>query len=185
MLIRRESLRTNLIFAAIVVAGLALDLSSKSYVKSRHLETPFRSSGVVVIPGCFNILFRENAGGVFGIGQGKAALFVAFTVVALGVLTWLFLTTDRSQPHLNIGLALITAGAMGNLYDRVFNAGKVRDFIDWYIGRYHWYTFNLADACICIGVGLLMLDILLAKPRDVDAAEQAEEAGETRPSHLR
>ncbi len=175
-MIRRESRRTNLIFAAIVVAGLAVDLSTKSYVKSRCRKTQFHSTCVVVIPGCFSISFRENSGGVFGIGQGKAALFVAFTVVALGVLTWLFLTTDRSQPHLNIGLALITAGAMGNLYDRVFNAGKVRDFIDWYIGRYHWYTFNIADACICVGVGLLMLDILLSKPHDSDAAEQAEEA---------
>jgi signal peptidase II len=55
--------------------------------------------------------------------------------------------------------ALITGGALGNLYDRI-HAGAATDFLDFYSGRYHWYTFNLADSAICIGAGLLMLTML-------------------------
>ena len=177
-MIRRESLRTNLFFAGCVVVFLAFDLWSKSYVREHYDKPQYHVRGHDVIPGYLSIWYKENAGGVFGIGQGKAPLFVAFTVVALGALTWLTLTTDRSLVHLNIGIALVTSGALGNLYDRVFNGGCVRDFIDCYVGRgalsrllvrwfgtCHWYTYNIADACICVGVGLLMLDILLNRPR--------------------
>ncbi len=174
-MIRRERLRTNLIFALIVAAGLAADLGSKSYVRKHFWRTQFQPQGHPVIPGCFSIWYKENAGGVFGLGQGKAPFFIVFTLGALGVLTWMFLTTDRSQTHLNVGIALITAGALGNLYDRLFNHGRVRDFIDWYIGSYHWYTFNIADACICVGVGLLMLDLLFGKPPEEEPAASQKE----------
>ena len=153
-------MRTNLVFAACVVVFLAADLWSKSYVKTHCGRAAHR---IDVIPGCYSIRFSENPGGVFGIGQGRTHWFIAFTLLALGVLAWLFLTADRSHTHVNVGIALITSGALGNLYDRILN-GAVRDFIDWYIGSYHWYTFNIADACICVGVAFLMLDALLGRP---------------------
>ena len=57
------------------------------------------------------------------------------------------------------GLALIFGGAMGNVFDRV-RAGPVTDFLISCSGSYHWYTFNLADASICTGAGLLLLSML-------------------------
>ena len=60
--------------------------------------------------------------------------------------------------HWTTALALITGGALGNLYDRI-HAGAATDFLDFYAGTYHWYTFNLADTAICIGAGLLILSM--------------------------
>ena len=64
-----------------------------------------------------------------------------------------------------IGLALIFGGAMGNVFDRV-RAGAVTDFLDFYVRTYHWYTFNVADASICTGAGLLMLSMFLSTRRE-------------------
>lgn len=162
ILASREKLKINLVFAGCVLLCLSADLWSKSWV-ARHYG-PVQLSGHDVIPGVLGIWYKENAGGVFGIGQGKRHLFVLLTFAALVALVWLCLTTDRKELHLNLGIALVTAGALGNLYDRL-KYGVVRDFIDFHIGDlYHWYTFNIADSCICIGVGLLALDILFRKP---------------------
>ena len=58
-------------------------------------------------------------------------------------------------------MALVFGGALGNVYDRL-HAGTVTDFLDFYVGTYHWYTFNLADTAICVGAGLLILSMLRA-----------------------
>ena len=61
-----------------------------------------------------------------------------------------------------VGLALILGGALGNLWDRIFD-GHVVDFLEFYIGPYHWPAFNVADSAIVIGALLLMSEILFAK----------------------
>ena len=61
---------------------------------------------------------------------------------------------------MQISLGLITAGVVGNLYDRLFNEGRVRDFIDVYRGHWHWPAFNVADSLLCIGVGLIIIGML-------------------------
>jgi signal peptidase II len=68
-------------------------------------------------------------------------------------------------------LTLILSGAVGNLYDR-FAYGYVVDFLDFYIGEYHWPAFNVADSCITIGAGLLLLTALLG-----EAHQPREETG--------
>ena len=70
---------------------------------------------------------------------------------------------ERGPDRLSIaGLSLILGGAAGNVFDRIV-AGQVTDFLDFYIGNYHWYTFNLADAAIVAGAGFLILHVLLAE----------------------
>ncbi len=61
-----------------------------------------------------------------------------------------------------IGLALVLGGAAGNLFDRIV-WGRVTDFLEFYIGDLHWPTFNVADSCIVIGSGLLLLELLRPK----------------------
>jgi signal peptidase II len=68
----------------------------------------------------------------------------------------------RSTRALLWGLALILGGAAGNLLDRIVS-GRVTDFLDFYIGDYHWPAFNVADSAIVIGCGLLLLDMLRPK----------------------
>lgn len=176
---KRQQRKTNAVFAFCVISCLALDLWSKDWVQ-RHYG-PRQAFTRDLIPGVLGVWYKENAGGVFGIGQGKSHLFVAFTFVALAALAWLFLSTDRRALHMNLGIALISAGALGNLYDRLLNAGRVRDFIDVHIGDvYHWYTFNVADSCICIGVGLIALDAFLEGRRG-RRSEGEPDQGDTAP----
>ena len=72
---------------------------------------------------------------------------------------------DRQDRLTAAGLSLIFGGALGNVFDRV-RSGTVTDFLDFYSGGHHWYTFNLADAAICTGAGLLILSMLLSNRKD-------------------
>jgi len=73
------------------------------------------------------------------------------------VILGIFLLGGSRSRLVHVALGLFAAGVCGNLYDRVFNGGAVRDFIDVYYRSYHWHTFNAADTLLCIGVGLLII----------------------------
>ncbi|HXJ41648.1 MAG TPA: signal peptidase II [Bryobacteraceae bacterium] len=120
-----------------------------------------------LIPGLLNIIHSENPGIAFGIFQdgishNRTLALVAMSIIAVGVLAWLLWRIDRQDRYTAAGITLIFGGALGNVFDRI-RTGQVTDFIDFYTGSYHWYTFNLADAAICIGAGLLILGMFLAE----------------------
>src|SRR5689334_6186707 len=118
----------------------------------------------VVIPGLLNIVHSTNTGVAFGLladspNPVKGPLLIAFAVAVIGLLFWL-LVTGRAGGWLGEwGLALILGGAAGNVLDRAVHHSVI-DFIDFYIGAYHWYTFNLADSAILIGAGLVVIELL-------------------------
>lgn len=118
----------------------------------------------VVIPGLLNIVHSTNTGVAFGLladssSPVMAPLLIAFSVAVIGLLFWL-LATGRAGGWLGEwGLALILGGAAGNVLDRAVHHSVI-DFIDFYIGAYHWYTFNLADSAIVIGAGLVVIELL-------------------------
>jgi signal peptidase II len=119
-----------------------------------------------VIPGFFNIVHSQNPGVAFGIlsentSHMRTLLLAAMSVVAIFILAALLWRIDRQDNLTATGLALIFGGAVGNVWDRV-RAGSVTDFLDFYAGSYHWYTFNLADSAICVGAGLLILSMLMS-----------------------
>ena len=99
-----------------------------------------------------------NDGAAFGIASGQRYLLVAVSVIALIVILTVFLFSGSERKLVHIALGLFAAGICGNLYDRIFNNGLVRDFIDvvYWPGR-HWPAFNIADSMLCIGVGLLII----------------------------
>jgi signal peptidase II len=150
----------RLLALAMAVAVLAVDRWSKWIVESRFGAWDTK----VVIPGFFSIVRSENPGVAFGIfsensSHGRTLVLIALTIAAallLGRMVW----TARDQIT-SIGLALILGGALGNLFDRIY-AGAATDFLDFYAGHYHWYTFNLADTAICTGAGLLILSMVSA-----------------------
>jgi len=112
--------------------------------------------------GCDSGIFQyrslaESRGGV----RYRALLLVAMSVVAIFILAAMLWKIDRQDNLTATGLALIFGGAVGNVWDRV-RAGSVTDFLDFYAGSYHWYTFNLADSAICVGAGLLILSMLMS-----------------------
>ena len=87
-------------------------------------------------------------------------VFIALSLaISLGMFFWLAVNT---QKVVSIALGLIIGGALGNVIDRVrFNA--VADFIDFHYQAYHYPAFNVADSCIVVGAGILMLSSLLIK----------------------
>ncbi len=123
---------------------------------------------VPVIPGFFNLTRITNTGAAFGL-LGSAppsvtrVIFVAVAVVALVVLG-VFAWRSRHQHRLvGIGIGLVAGGALGNLVDRV-RLGAVIDFLDFFLGSYHWPAFNLADSAITVGVGcLLVVEFFVAR----------------------
>lgn len=100
--------------------------------------------------GMFNTI--ENSQLVFSFIQGT---------IAVGLSFWLW---NVEKKHFAVALGLIIGGALGNVIDRI-QMGAVADFLDFYIGVYHWPAFNLADSCVFIGVVILLFDEFLFKEK--------------------
>ena len=122
---------------------------------------------VAVLPGFFRLTHVQNSGAAFGLfaessSEWKVAVLVLFSILALAVVSALLWKNSHSMTTTGVGLSLILGGAVGNLWDRLL-AGHVVDFLDFYLGSYHWPAFNIADSAIVIGALLLVAEILFAK----------------------
>lgn len=131
---------------------------------------------IPVIPRFLRITHWTNEGAAFSLFANTAsphavrvALIVFTIVVALAVLGAMIFLGSRINLT-TIALALIFAGAMGNVHDRIAY-GSVVDFIEVHIFGYHWPDFNIADSSIVIGACLLFLDSLMAKKSPEPAKE--------------
>jgi len=126
--------------------------------------------GVTLIPKVLALELTLNHGAVFGIGQGQRTLFVMFTVVATVIIGGLFLRSGARQIVFHLCLAAVLAGALGNLFDRIF-VGAVRDMFHLFPGvdlpfGWHWpdgssglypWIFNVADVCLVCGIIALIV----------------------------
>jgi signal peptidase II len=117
-------------------------------------------SRITILP-FFDLVHVRNYGAAFSFlsDQGGWQRWF-FTVIALviSVVLVVFLRRQaRELTWLNLGFALILAGALGNVLDRIL-FGYVVDFLDFYVGGYHWPAFNVADSCIVMGAGLVIFD---------------------------
>jgi signal peptidase II len=140
-----------------------LDRVTKSLVAQRislHDSIP-------IIPGFFSLTHVQNRGAAFGLfdespTQWKIAILILFSIVALVVVATLLWKNGHAVSATGVGLSLVMGGAIGNLWDRLF-AGRVVDFLLFYIGSYHWPAFNVADTAIVCGAMLLVAEIVFAK----------------------
>ena len=120
-----------------------------------------------VLPGFFHLTHVQNRGAAFGLlsespSQWTVGMLITFSIAALVVVSLLLWRNSHSMSTTGVGLALILGGALGNLWDRAA-AGYVVDFLDFYVGSYHWPAFNVADSAIVIGALMLVAEILFAK----------------------
>ena len=114
----------------------------------------------------FNIILVWNNGVSFSMFSNNT-LIGRFLLIALSVTitTYVALYLKKEKNKLNrFALIIIIAGAIGNILDRL-RYGAVIDFLDFYIGEYHWPAFNLADIYICTGVGLIILNSIISKKK--------------------
>ena len=140
----------HLIFWPLVVIGIALDLWSKRAIFD-WLE---HRGSISIIDGFLRLVRALNDGAAFGLFSGHPYWLIVVSVVALLVIFAVFLFGGAKQRLVHVALGLFAAGVCGNLYDRIFNDGLVRDFIDVYYRQHHWPAFNVADSLLCIAVGL-------------------------------
>jgi signal peptidase II len=140
-------------------AVLALDQWTKAWIQA---TIPLWGKGAEIIPGFFQIVHSQNRGVAFGFFNTPDAstlqqwVFVAITLAAVVFLWFLARSEDNHGWMFPLGLGHVLGGALGNLADRL-RLGAVVDFLDVYVGTWHWPAFNLADSAICLGVGLLAI----------------------------
>lgn len=141
---------------------LLLDQITKLWVMA---SLPYYGA-VRVIPGFFDLVNIRNRGAAFGFLnrsdiEWQFWLFLAATLISVGVIFMLARSARQGDRFLFWGLGLVLGGAVGNLVDRVrFRA--VVDFLDFYVGQWHWPAFNVADIAICCGAVLVCLSLWLA-----------------------
>jgi signal peptidase II len=128
---------------------------------------------VSVIPNFLNFAYAQNTGVAFSFlddhgDAGRWGLSAVAGIAAILVLYY-FWRIPRTHDRLLGALGLLLAGIMGNVTDRL-RLGFVIDFIDVQFGNWHYPTFNLADAAICVGAGLLIIDMFFSK-KDVKTDE--------------
>lgn len=136
------------------------DQLSKGFIQ----ETMTWGESFPVLEGFFNITYVRNTGAAFGfLAQGanwlRYLLFLALPVI---ICLWLLVAIYQERKQKKIlawAYTLILAGAIGNLIDR-FSLGYVVDFLDFYCKSSHFPAFNIADSCITIGAGFLILDYI-------------------------
>ncbi len=148
-------------FLAIVIAVVSLDQVSKLWILNSFSLYESRE----LIPGFFSLTYLTNKGAAFGFLAGQTGawrhyLFLILGAVALVVIVLAWVRMRHAHTFYAISLPLIGGGALGNLIDRV-RLGSVVDFLDVYIGTYHWPAFNVADSAICVGVAVFLLANIL------------------------
>lgn len=150
-------------FAVIAGVVVVLDQITKQLVLAK---LPLHHT-ISVLPGFFNLTHIRNPGGAFGfLATGSQNLrnliFVGASTVAIGLIVYFYRNTPRTFPYLASALAMIFGGAVGNLIDRL-RFGEVVDFLDVYVGAYHWPAFNVADSAITIGITIFIVHVVLGK----------------------
>ena len=148
--------------AGYLLASFGIFLADQ-VTKAWAVKTLRAGTDYKIIPGFFDLIYTENPGIAFGQlqegGNFGRWLFVGLAVAAAVAVLYYFLRTPRNDDRILGSCALLLAGIVGNLVDRV-RFGYVIDFIALHAGQYHWPTFNIADAAITIGAILFAYDLV-------------------------
>ncbi len=157
---------TDIIFILIISAVILLDQFTKQLIMDNFSLHEHK----IVIPGFFNLVYVTNTGAAFGFLAGEQAMwrqvfFVTVAIVALLIMIFAYRHVKNQGRLFVFSIALIAGGAVGNLIDRL-RFGAVVDFLDFYVSRYHWPAFNVADSAITVGVGLFLLGMLLGMDKE-------------------
>ena len=167
---RRVPLSRYLFFAAPAVVGLVTDLATKTWL----FASPQLRAGEIhwLWRGHVGIQLAWNEGALFGIGQGRVWLFALMSVLAaIAIPVWLFVIGAARDAWLTFALGCVTAGVLGNLYDRLGLHGEnwpppspqagqpihaVRDWILWQLNdHWRWPNFNIADSMLVVGAAII------------------------------
>ena len=146
-----------------ILTLVTIDQWTKYYISSNF--NLYQSKPV--IENFFHLTYITNDGMAFGLSfpGGKRILLIMTIILTLFIIAYLW-KERNGHPLIKYGLAFILSGAFGNLIDRYLN-GKVVDFLDFMIGDYHWYVFNIADSSVTIGMILFIIHSIFYNQDDI------------------
>ena len=162
----------KLVYLATAGGVFVIDQMTKAWAVTRLRF----GEDISVIPNFLNFAYAQNTGVAFSMlddhgTSGRWGLSVIALIAGVMVI-YFFWRTPRTDDRILGALALLLAGIAGNVTDRM-RLGFVVDFIDVQFGSWHYPTFNVADMAICIGAGLLILDMFLSKRKERQAKQEA------------
>jgi len=150
-------MRILLVSAVVVV----IDQITKALTRA-HLDL---YDSIPVIANFFHLTYVTNDGMAFGLNfPGGIYLFSAVSIILTGVIFFYLWKEQNNHILMRLGLALILAGAVGNLIDRIL-FGKVVDFFDFMIAGHHWYIFNIADSSVTVGMIIYLYFSFIVHPK--------------------
>lgn len=150
---------------------LTLDLASKYWV-----ESALEFGQIIPVTGFFNLVLTYNPGAAFSFlsdQSGWQRWFLSSIAGTAILLIVFFLNKYKHEQLFCLSLSLVLGGASGNLYDRI-TLGHVVDFLDFYIGSYHWPAFNIADSAIFVGAVLMIYESFRNKNEPESATGKSE-----------
>ena len=157
----------------IIVGSIWLDQLTKWLAVTLLQGNP----SVPIIPEVFQLTYLENPGAAFGMLQNNRWVFLIVSTVGILAVLYYLIAKRPTSKLLCIALSFIVGGGIGNMIDRI-SLGFVVDFID-FCGIWS-YIFNVADSCVCIGMGLLVLYVILSMREEIKGQKQvkAEKEGD-------
>lgn len=154
--------KTLIILISVIAGGILLDLLTKLLV----VGLMSLGQSVTLIPGVLKLTYIRNYGAAFGMLSDHRWVFMVISTVAIiGIGIYLF-GYCKERMLLKVGLAMIISGGLGNMIDRVFY-GYVVDMINFCLFPFWKWIFNVADAFVCVGAGLVILAIVLDMIKEV------------------
>lgn len=158
-----------LLWILIIIGVITLDQVSKL------LAVAFLKGGdsLVIINKVLRFTYVENRGAAFGMLDDKRWIFMVLSTIGISVMAVFLFKFAKGEKLLSTALSFVIGGGIGNMIDRIF-LGFVVDFIDFYAFPGVWmWVFNIADAFVCVGAGLILLYIVLDAVREVKSKKQA------------
>ena len=186
---------TYVLFGGLAAVSLFADISSKAWAEVVLSKRTMAEPSIVLIKEHLSFTLAYNKGGAWGLLHDasesvRRPFFLLVSVLAIAFIVSLYSRLAPSQRALKWGLPLVLGGALGNLSDRITRSSVI-DFIDYradwiekmnaFIARFskgwavtdHWPTFNVADIFICIGVGLMAVDMVTSRRRPAESSGNA------------
>ena len=155
-------MKKKIILTIVVAVGILLDQISKVLVSTLM----FTNQRIELIPGVLRLNYIKNEGAAFGmLSEHRWVFMIISTVAIVGIGIYLF-GFCKERMMLKVGLALIVSGGIGNMIDRIAY-GYVVDMIDFYLFDWWHWIFNIADAFVCIGAGVVVLALVLDLIKDM------------------
>lgn len=160
----RPGIDKRLLLVGVTGIVILLDVLTKQWIVDTLILHEIRP----VLGDLFRLTYTHNPGAAFGIniGEHSRLFFLALSLVALGVLGWMYRVTPRCDILRLTALAMVCGGAVGNILDRLRYEAGVVDFIDIGFGTHRFWIFNVADSAVSVGAVLLLVSFYLEERRD-------------------